>query len=335
MISIVSRWGKSVWGLFFHQRNCIFQLFYVSLLTLSYSVLFYEAWNTMNWFDRLLAIVLASFCTGLFLRVSFVDPGVITRENVNLMKKYPEQEALYPRGRVCRTCKTIKIPRSKHCSVCDHCVARFDHQYVYRHLSFIYHCLVAVNSILYQFFHVYLVWVNTCIAEHNYNAFFFFLVANICGSGHLVYLLCSVFLEKMTHILTNAEDESREMLVQVLTDIISSPENARMAFVASLAIAAWFFVSLLLGCQMGRIVRNCTANEHFKRQHLHKEHANDDIPTTKRPIAMDMAWGGVGLIDADQDRTLSADEIEYNPYNKGLVHNIHDAFDITRKDKTS
>ncbi|EQC32552.1 hypothetical protein, variant [Saprolegnia diclina VS20] len=183
---------------------------------------------------------------------------------------------------------------------------------------------------------ILLVWVNTCIAQHNYNAFFFFLVVNVCGSSHLVYLLCSVFIDKMTHSLADARNASVALLTQVLTDIILSPENARVAFVASLALAVWFLVSLLLGCQMGRVYRNCTANEHFKRQRLHKDHA-DDVPAPTRPVAFDMSWGGVGLVDASSAETsllLTADDIDRNPYDGGVLHNVCDAFNITRKDKT-
>ncbi|EQC32551.1 hypothetical protein SDRG_09872 [Saprolegnia diclina VS20] len=306
---VVVRAVKRVWAWFFEERNCIFQLFYLSLLSLCYGVLVTEAWHTLDLLDRVIAIFFAFACLGLFVRVSFVDPGVITHRNLSTQQHYPDHDALYPRGRVCRTCKTLKIPRSKHCRVCNHCVARFDH-----------HCI----------------WVNTCIAQHNYNAFFFFLVVNVCGSSHLVYLLCSVFIDKMTHSLADARNASVALLTQVLTDIILSPENARVAFVASLALAVWFLVSLLLGCQMGRVYRNCTANEHFKRQRLHKDHA-DDVPAPTRPVAFDMSWGGVGLVDASSAETsllLTADDIDRNPYDGGVLHNVCDAFNITRKDKT-
>ncbi|OQR99014.1 palmitoyltransferase [Achlya hypogyna] len=304
---VVVRAAKRVWAWFFEERNCIFQVFYLTLLTISYGVLVTEAWGSLGLGDQIIAAFFALSCAGLFFRVSLADPGVITLANIRDQQVYADHDALYPRGRVCRTCKTIKIPRSKHCRVCDHCVARFDH-----------HCI----------------WVNTCIAKHNYNAFFCFLVTNVCGSAHLVYILCAYFIHKMTAKIANAHDLSRDFASQVLTEIISSPEHARVAFVASLSIGVWFLVSLLLGCQMGRVVRNCTANEHFKRQRLRKDHAEDD-PAPKRPVALDMAWGGVGLVDEVAAQALSVDDIERNPYDKGVMYNMRDAFDLGAKDKSS
>jgi hypothetical protein len=48
------------------------------------------------------------------------------------------------------TCKVIRSARSRHCSICNQCVERFDHHYP---------------------------WVNNCVGAGNHNAFLAFLFA--------------------------------------------------------------------------------------------------------------------------------------------------------------
>ncbi|KAL9099472.1 MAG: hypothetical protein Q9163_005035 [Psora crenata] len=72
--------------------------------------------------------------------------SIITPENHEReMHRYPYDHVLYHPGRTCRTCHFLKPARSKHCSICNACVAKHDH-----------HC----------------VWVMNCLGRGNY---FYFL----------------------------------------------------------------------------------------------------------------------------------------------------------------
>ncbi|GFZ02918.1 DHHC-type zinc finger family protein [Actinidia rufa] len=84
----------------------------------------------------------------LFLLTSFSDPGTVNAENVtHYISAYPYDNMIFVE-KECSTCKILKPARSKHCSICHRCVARFDH-----------HCG----------------WMNNCIGERNTRYFLAFL----------------------------------------------------------------------------------------------------------------------------------------------------------------
>lgn len=76
------------------------------------------------------------------------DPGIIDDKHV---AKYPNNNLIFFDGRVCHTCDVVKPARSKHCRVCGHCIAVYDH-----------HCH----------------WINNCVGGNNYRWFLVWLLAN-------------------------------------------------------------------------------------------------------------------------------------------------------------
>ncbi|XP_067935209.1 palmitoyltransferase ZDHHC4-like [Watersipora subatra] len=98
------------------------------------------------------------------------NPGVIRARNHRAaLAVYSYDGLVYRMGQTCVTCGFDKPARSKHCSVCNKCVHRFDH-----------HCA----------------WINCCIGANNYRYFVAILLTGIvmCCNGAV---MCWQFFDAM------------------------------------------------------------------------------------------------------------------------------------------
>ena len=91
---------------------------------------------------------------------------------------------LFIPGVPCRTCKLIKPARSKHCNVCNACIARHDH-----------HC--KPSSLI---FLIPGVWIGNCVGYSNTHLFFLFLLVNNLLLGYSSYLHYLIFSHKVAEI---------------------------------------------------------------------------------------------------------------------------------------
>ncbi|CAK4456408.1 unnamed protein product, partial [Aphanomyces euteiches] len=224
----------------------------------------------------LISLCLGALALGLFIAVSFTDPGIITAENVDSFKRYPVHPYLFPRSR-------------------DPSIAEY--------------ATTASPALI-------TIWVNTCIGANNYGYFVGFLAVNMFGCAHLVFLSMRTFYSQIDDTVGSTEN-----LRQLLTDLMTVRQN--LTFVAAFAACAAFLISCLMGFQLSRVYRNCTTNEHFKRQDLKARLETE--PVFKRPIQMDMSWG---VLSANEDVPLpraTEETIDENPYDVGLVANLKDA----------
>jgi len=137
----------------FRENNCIVQLLYIAVGPGGYcGYVWYGILEHLpNPYIGEASIVFASmwafWCFTTYYYACVTEPGIITKDTAKAFGKRYERffdGNLYERKNNCKSCDFDKPARSKHCSVCNHCVARFDH-----------HCI----------------WIKGCVGEKNYKWF--------------------------------------------------------------------------------------------------------------------------------------------------------------------
>jgi hypothetical protein len=176
---------------------------------------------------------------GSWLAVYLADPGYVTQESITLLRNaYPCDGLLFQPGKMCKTCKLPKLPRSKHDRLIGGCVLRYDH---------------------------YCGWTGNVIGLYNTNRFLFFLITHLTMLIHgallcaeLVYARILLFIDgRYTYTPTNT---------------IITRFQPMVAFTAEPTLCLFLFVMLVsilvvggfLIYHVSLITRNITTSESFK-----------------------------------------------------------------------
>lgn len=228
--------------------NPILQLFYLAILGGTYFAVASTSFQYIpgpyvSAVHRYLGMYGVIIGAVLFLLTSYSDPGLITARNVSdYLSMYP-YDGIFYEEKTCSTCNLARPPRSKHCSICGRCVARFDH-----------HCG----------------WTNTCIGENNLRFFIMFLFWHCCLTLYGTFVLAAVI----------AGEVKRRNLVQFLTHYYGVKPSFQNLFphilqwvvaVYSEQLLILLFlgvISLLLigffGYHLYLVLTNTTTNETYK-----------------------------------------------------------------------
>lgn len=130
------RRGKSCVNYVINESNPLLQIFYLFLVTGGCLIFLLQGYGrclegTKTWQGHAVVAPLLMALTYYWFYVACKsDPGKI--RNAGMARKaqevYPYDGMIFKRAKECKSCKWPKPARSKHCGLCNACVARYDHR---------------------------------------------------------------------------------------------------------------------------------------------------------------------------------------------------------------
>jgi len=248
-----------------YQLNPFMQIFYLCLILGGYVLvlkdgLHYIPGPFVAWYHRYIPHLAIVVTLSVFTTCSYINPGKISPKSdiQPFLDSFPYDNMIYT-PKTCSTCKVQRPARSKHCSLCNHCVSRFDH-----------HCP----------------WVNNCVGENNVRWFISFLLLTGITCTYCAWLCFSIvlgILEDGGLFSAKIRDHSNK-LVPVpwvyLTQYALINGGTLLplgAFCAAVSVVLYLFA----GYHMWLVYCNTTTNETFKRSD-YKEYVEFFLKKKKR-----------------------------------------------------
>jgi len=241
-----------VWVYLCFTSNPLVQIFYLLVVVGGYAT--FAAYGYPHIPSRLLSsvhkyvgFVLFTACLAIWAKACTTDPGTVTAANVDeLCKTYEWDQQIFVSGE-CKTCELVKPARSKHCSLCRKCVARFDH-----------HCI----------------WINNCVGVGNHRYFLWFLFAHlaICfygfGLGGTILFEVVVQKELLTAVFVNPVTRERYQATYLIVGQYLLATEGMVVFVTVLCAIMGFVLLGFFGWHLNLVRTGCTTNELSKWNYI-------------------------------------------------------------------
>ncbi|GLJ42877.1 hypothetical protein SUGI_0888800 [Cryptomeria japonica] len=278
----------------------------------------------IHWYMSMIAVLIGII---LFTITSFSDPGTINSANVSRYLSAYCYDGIIFTEKECATCKIPRPARSKHCSVCDRCVARFDH-----------HCG----------------WMNNCIGEKNLRYFLAFLLWHFFLCSYGVVVLCAILAgefkqHKVFRILTvyYGIENSFFSLAPHIVQWLLNFYNTQVLLIIFLAVISLLLAGFFL-YHVHLVITNTTTNETFKWDSYKRwqinlaqvKAATESLNHSAKPVGVDQQM--VANANDDNTKCCSFNPIfklkrlytkwqhekqsfvKNNVYDQGVIHNIRE-----------
>lgn len=303
--TLLSHWIHRLEDVCCNRPGYHFSLLYVILVAIPSYAYFIYAYPYSSPFHQMGAFITLGELALSFLACLISDPGVVT-ETYPRKGRYQYDGLLYSRpqgdsdaeiSRIadrienstpgwCKTCHLVKPARSKHCRICNRCIARFDH-----------HC----------------VWINNCIGAKNLHLFIIFTASTSLTCLYGAYQSGIVLLELVSRsgIVGILMDEGFSDIAAIAKSLEFAFESGvlqlslMMMFTGSIALVLAFFTLH----HLNHALWNVTTNEVTKRRLL----LQTLLP--RRPSSSSIA----SLPSSSSSPTLSVSSNHFHSPSLGIV----------------